>query len=103
MWTDIAYLGTKTKTENDYGDVYDVISYDKMIYCNEKSIRQSEFYQAKALGLQPTITIEVMCIDYNDEMYVKFNDKEYTVLRTYKKSPERMELVLERGISHATS
>lgn len=103
MWTDIAFLGVKKKQENDYGDVYDVVSYERMIYCREKSIRQSEFYQAKALGLQPTVTLEIMCVDYDDELYVKFNDKEYTVLRTYKNSPERMELVLERGLSHAGS
>lgn len=103
MWTDIAYLGKVEPVGNNHGDVYDAITYGPLIYCNKKSIRQSEFYQAQAVGLKPTIVIEMMLCDYEGQEYVKFNDEEYSVLRTYETSKERVELTLTKGVSHGNS
>ena len=51
--------------------------------------------------------LELMLADYNKEKYVKYDDgfgeEEYTVLRTYKKSSDRIELTLVRGVNNASS
>lgn len=103
MWSDICQLGVYVTTKNSIGDTIKTISYSGEIFCNEKSIKQSEFYQAQATGLKPEITLELMLCDYNKEKYVKYDEEEYTVLRTYKTSTERIELTLIRGVNNATT
>lgn len=107
MWNDICYLGSIAEVKNEVGDLIETIIYDDEVYCNEKSIRASEFYQAQALGMKPEITLELMLVNYNKEKYVKYDDgfgeEEYTVLRAYKTSPERIELTLVRGVNNANS
>lgn len=103
MWSDIAFLGRIVESENDIGDYIEVIIYDNEVYCNEKSIKASEFYQAQAVGMKPEVSIELMLVDYSKEKYIKYDDEEYTVLRTYKTSSEKIELTLIRGVNNATS
>ena len=62
------------------------VSYtEELVFCNVKSIGQSEFYQAQTAGLKPEIKIEVKLVDLNGATHFKLNDKVYKILRTYKK------------------
>lgn len=99
---EIAYLGSAQTIENDFGDVYDTVQYTEEVYCDEKSVRQSEFYQAQSVGLKPTLVLIMMACDYNGQKYVKYEDEEYTVLRTYK-TGEKIELTLTRGVDHGNA
>lgn len=101
MWCNICNLGILSKVTNDIGDVIETIVYTNEVYCNEKSIKASEFYQAQAVGMKPELTIELMLADYNKEKYIKYEGEEYTVLRTYKTCSERIELTLVRGVNNA--
>ena len=107
MWNDVCYLGKRIKETDYIGDLIETIIYENEVYCNEKSIKSSEFYQAQAVGMKPEVTLELMLADYNKEKYVKYDDgfgeEEYTVLRTYKKSSDRIELTLVRGVNNASS
>ena len=103
MWNDICYLGTVNISENEFGDTVKTIEYADYIFCNEKSIGYSQFYQAQAVGMKPTVAIEIHLVDYNKELFVKYDDEEYTVLRTYKNSPDTIELTLTRGVNYGSS
>lgn len=103
MWSNVCYLGVLKEFTNEVGDTIESITYDDEIYCNEKSIKASEFYQAQAVGMKPEVTLEIMLADYNKEKYVKYEEEEYTVLRTYKTSSERISLTLVRGVNNADS
>lgn len=62
------------------------ISYtESKVFCNIKSITQSEFYQAQVAGLKPEIKIEVKCCDLVGVTHFKLNNKIYKVLRLYPK------------------
>lgn len=107
MWNDVCVLGRVIEKSNSIGDLIEVIEYDNEIFCNEKSIKSSEFYQAQSVGMKPELTLEIMLADYNKEKYVKYDDgfgeEEYKVLRTYKTSTEKIELTLVRGVNNANS
>lgn len=103
MWCDICYLGRKDIVTDEVGDAAGAILYDKEVYCNEKSIKASEFYQAQALGMKPEVNLELMIADYNKETHVKYEGEEYRVLRTFKTSKERIELTLIRGVNNAST
>lgn len=107
MWNDICLLGEIREITNEIGDLVETIVYEDEVYCNEKSIRASEFYQAQAVGMKPELTLELMIVDYNKQKYIKYDDgygeEEYTVLRTYKVSSEKIQLTLIRGVNNANS
>lgn len=58
---------------------------ESLVYCNIKSIGQSEFYQAATVGYKPEIKIECKLVDLTDVTHFKYNDKIYKILRTYRK------------------
>lgn len=63
------------------------ISYtESKVFCNIKSITQSEFYQAQVAGLKPEIKIEVKGCDLTDVTHFKLNNKIYKILRLYPKA-----------------
>lgn len=62
------------------------VSYEEiMVYCNIKSIGQSEFYQASSVGYKPELKIECKLVDLTDVTHFKYNDRVYKILRTYRK------------------
>lgn len=97
MLDEICKLGTKTNSTNDYGDVLETIDYIDT-YCQRSSIRQSEFYQANAVGLKPEIELIIRQEDYNNQEYVIYENVEYKVLRTYLKSKAQVTVTLVRGL-----
>lgn len=62
------------------------------VFANLKSIRQSEFYQASAQGIQLDAMFEVRSIDYSNEKYLEHNSVEYKIIRTFSKNGEITEL-----------
>lgn len=100
MWNNTVLLGHSIISDetDDIGDKIEKIVYDDEIFCNEKSVKSSEFYQAQAVGLRAEIVLEVWAEEYNKEKYVKYENEEYEVLRTYRTSSEKIELTLIRGI-----
>ena len=70
---------------------------ERMVYCQIKSVSRSDFWQAKAIGLEPEIVLVLSdAIDYHDERIVVYNGKEYEVLRTYDNGAG-IEITLQRA------
>lgn len=89
---DVGYLLTKTTTFDTKNRPK--VSYtESLFYCNRKSIRQSEFYQSDAAGFKPEIMLEAKLIDISNIDHIKFNNKTYKILRSYRKE-DLIELIL---------
>jgi SPP1 family predicted phage head-tail adaptor len=87
-----------TVTENSMGDMIETETKTE-VFANRKSIRQSEFYQAAATGLRPEIMFEVWSEEYSSQQRVKYDNKLYTIIRTYDKG-ERTELVCQGVVNN---
>ena len=81
-------------TENSLGDIIETET-ETEVFANKKSIRQSEFYQAAATGLRPEIMFEVWSEEYSSQQRVKYDNKDYTVIRAYDKDGELTELICQ--------
>ena len=56
------------------------------VFAEKKSVRQSEFYAAQQVGLNPSLVFVVDIRDFEsveDPVEVIYNEKTYTVIRTY--------------------
>ena len=102
MYDSIITLIAESNTVDEYGDTTTAEN-ERTIFAEVKSIGQSEFYQAQAVGLKPEIKFLIADFaDYQNEKklkYTPFGGKEdvYTVLRTYR-TKNQLEIVCKRGI-----
>jgi SPP1 family predicted phage head-tail adaptor len=93
MWRDVVELIDQQASTNDIGDqVFAETS--TTVFANKKSVRQSEFYQAFAHGLKPELMFEIRSIEYRNQPSLRYNSKEYTIIRAYSKNDEVTELVV---------
>lgn len=59
------------------------------VFCRVASIGQAEFYQSYAVDVHPEAKfILADYLDYNGETMADYNDKRYTILRTYRTGQE---------------
>lgn len=102
LFKDVITLISVNFEENDIGDLIE-IPVEREVFADKQSIRQSEFYQAAATGLCPEIMFVIRSIDYNQERKLKYNGKEYTIIRTYDKDGELMELICQGVVNNAST
>lgn len=91
MWRDIAELVMLVDVPDGVGG-YTTSEIARTVFCNKKSVKSMEFYQAHAVGLKPELNLVVRSVDYNDESRVRYEGKMYDILRTYSKNGEMVEL-----------
>lgn len=73
---------TQTKT-----DVFAIVS----------SVTMSEFFQAGMQGMKPEYRMTVWMNEYDGQENLEYNEKNYTIYRTYRRDDGRIELyVTER-------
>lgn len=103
MFDSVIKLISETKAVDAYGDM-SVEETEISVFAELKSIGQSEFYQAQALGLKPEIKFVLPdYLEYKGEKRIKFQgfgedeEREYTVLRTFRNG-NMLEVVCKRGI-----
>jgi len=102
MFDSVIKLMKETNTVNEYGDTVQSFT-ERNVFAEVKSIGQSEFYQAEAVGLKPEIKFLIADFaDYQDEKCLKYTpfggtEEIYTVLRTYR-NKINLEIVCKRGI-----
>jgi len=121
MYNDVIYLIKDTRTVNEYGDMVTTQT-ERAVFAQVKSIGQSEFYQAAAVGLKPEIKFVIAdYLDYDEEKKLRYtpfppevNPSEgltpslgdypsntttdiYDILRTYR-TGNALEIVCYRGV-----
>lgn len=94
LFKEVINLISISTTENDTGDMIEVET-PRQVFADKQSIRQNEFYQAAATGLKPELMFIIRTIDYNQEPKLEFDSKKYTIIRTYEKGGEMIELICQ--------
>lgn len=92
LWKDEIKLISVTYTQNAIGDTISTPT-ERTVFANKKSVKQSEFYQAAAVGLKPELMFEVRSAEYQGEKKLSHDNTEYHILRTYSKNGEITELI----------
>lgn len=90
----VIYLNGYEESENDIGDIIQIPT-SRKILAEKKSVRQSEHYQADAVGAKPEIVFKVWLAEYKEESSLKYNKRDYKIIRTYSPDEKNIELVCE--------
>jgi SPP1 family predicted phage head-tail adaptor len=86
-------------TEDEIGNqIPDKIK--RPVLCQVKSIGSNEFYNAATSGLKPVIEFIIHGYEYDGESKVEFEGTLYSIIRTYKRSYEEIELTCQKVIGN---
>lgn len=66
----------------------------KEVFAEKRSISQSEFFNAGQTDIKPTKCFVIYSHEYNDERFLIYENKKYSIYRTYEKD-EDIELYCE--------
>lgn len=91
-YKDVGYLAREVHTVNELHRPKITYNFEK-VFCNVKSIGQSEFYQAQTAGFKPEIKIEIKLVDLEGVTHFRVNNVLYKILRMYK-IMDKIELTL---------
>lgn len=79
------YLITKTYKANTLSDQGTVEEVQRKVLASLSSVRQSEFYQAAQAGIKVEKVFEIRSFEYKGEETILYNNKKYSIVRTYDK------------------
>lgn len=89
-------LLTSTYTQDQIGQWVKTVI-EKVVFATVSSVTMSEFYQAGMQGFKPDYRMTVWVNEYSDEEELVYNNKAYSIYRTYIRNDGRIELyVTER-------
>lgn len=68
------------------------------VFCNVRSVSQSEFYAAGAAGFKPQFQVTMFEPEYNGENECELDGQRYSIYRTYRRRDDALELYIERRV-----
>jgi len=95
MFTEIISLVVISEAETSLAEAI-AAGTKTTVFADKQSVRQSEFYQAVASGLNPEAVFIVRTIDYSDQACVEWGAKQFNIIRTYNRPDEMTELVCRK-------
>ena len=75
-----------------------IVESSAIVLCGVKSVTRTEFWSSAQTNMKPEIVFEVYPYDYDGETVVEFAGVRYSVIRSFRNSHERMELICERKV-----
>ena len=94
MYNDIITFIKKEYAPSITGGKIETIT-KRDVFARYNSIGMKESYIALANGLKPEISFTIAdYYDYNDETMLEYQGREYTILRTYRKKTNELEIVV---------
>lgn len=80
-----------------HGVLDDPILTTHTVYCEVKSVSQTEAYQARATGLNPEYRLVLShSFEYKGEKLCEFRGIQYNIIRTYVNESDGIELTVQR-------
>lgn len=68
----------------------------RTVYCSKRSASRQEFFAAGTTGINPEYVLTLFSHDYSGEEIVEIGGSRYSVYRTYQRTPDDLELHVER-------
>ena len=70
------------------------------VFAEQMSVGQNEFYRAANQGLKPNFVFEIYSEEFKDADLLICDGVEYTIIRTYQRTLDKLELVCERKVAN---
>ena len=89
---DILFFPIVKITKDELGQIEENEDYKRVVFCQKKSVPQSEFFNAGQSGIKAECVLVVNSLDFKNEKRVKFKNTIFDIYREYERKDERTEL-----------
>lgn len=86
-WRDVVILQDVQTDTDEEGYPRESVT-QRRVYADVQSVKRTEFYAAKQLGIDLAITVKVRYGDYSGQERLSFQGRTYKVERAYTKARE---------------
>lgn len=86
-WRDVVALQAVQTDTDEEGYPRETVT-QRHVYADVQSVKRTEFYAAKQLGIDLAITVKVRYVDYGGQERLTFQGRTYKVERAYTKARE---------------
>lgn len=90
-WRDTVTLEAVTHDMDEEGYPKETVT-ETEVFADIQSVRRSEFYAAKQIGITLEIAVKLRAADYDGQERLVWNGKRYAVERAYTEAREMYEL-----------
>lgn len=87
----VCYLLSTTVSDDNIGNQLET-PMERLVYCAELPVNSSEFYNAGQSGIKPEHLLVIDLEEYDGETALKYEDKTYSIYRTYPRGGGLLEL-----------
>lgn len=87
----VCYLQSVTIIEDDIGNQIKTPN-NRLVYCAELPLNSSEYFNAGQTGIKPGHLFVMDIEEYDEETTVMFEEKPYSIYRTYPRTDGFIEL-----------
>ena len=91
MFDTVITLIGEAVTKNAYGAPVSAKT-ERVVFCKCKSVTGAEFYSGQQAGLSLSHVFETNPINYRGEKLLTYNGDTYSVIRTYQRDADTLEL-----------
>lgn len=70
------------------------------VFAERMSVTSAEFYRASNQGLKPSFVFEIYEDEFRGAELLICEDIEYSIIRTYQRTLDKLELVCERKVAN---
>lgn len=95
---DLTLIGVTQYVADEYGNQIPTSS-ERVVQASKKEISSSEFYAAAQSGIKPEVEMIIHTFEYEGELNAEYNGTQYSVIRTYQRNADEIELYLQRKVS----
>lgn len=85
----------KTQTVRDKYGIQTTQETSTDVFCEVKSASRAEWFDGARVNLNPQFVFIIKRAEYEDETIVSYNQKKYSIYRTYIRDPDHIELHCE--------
>lgn len=96
-WADeITLIALKEPTErvNSGGFPNSPTEEPNVVFCNKKPVGYAEYFKSQQAGIKVSFKVEVHAVDYAGETLAEYEEKRYSILKTYEIDDDTIELTL---------
>ena len=96
---EIKLIKHNEKTTDDWGNPIHSTE-EWTVFAEKMSVGQAEFYRAANQRLKPNFVFEIYEEEFNNADLLIYEGIEYTIIRTYQRTLDKLELVCERKVAN---
>jgi SPP1 family predicted phage head-tail adaptor len=96
-------IGLVTETRSAHGVHETITESVREVLAEIRSVTRSEYYNALNAGVQPELVFKLaLDADYQDERFLRYRGKRYSIVRTYLTNDGGIEITAERSDERGT-